>query len=108
MHEKAPTSMHSMRLEPAKLILIGTRTTCYQATGDAGVLYSKTTTLILVLFNTIHFAIIVAVRRSGKLRCFLHARLYFSVKGDVVLCIYLVDITGRMNYIPGIYIELHT
>ena len=27
--------MHSMRLEPTKLILVGTRTT-YQATGDAG------------------------------------------------------------------------
>ena len=27
--------MHSVRLEPTKLILIGTRTT-YQATGDAG------------------------------------------------------------------------
>ena len=35
MQEKAPTSMHSVRLEPTKLILIGTRTT-YQATGDAG------------------------------------------------------------------------
>ena len=29
--------MHSVRLEPTKLILIGTRTT-YQATGDAGLL----------------------------------------------------------------------
>ena len=28
--------MHSVRLEPTKLILIGTRTT-YQATGDGGV-----------------------------------------------------------------------
>ena len=35
MQEKFPTSMHSVRLEPAKLILVGTRTT-YQATGDAG------------------------------------------------------------------------
>ena len=36
MQEKTLTrkSMHSVRLEPAKLILIGTRTT-YQATGDA-------------------------------------------------------------------------
>ena len=34
MQEKALTSMHSVGLEPAKLILIGTRTT-YQATGDA-------------------------------------------------------------------------
>ena len=31
---KVPTSMHSVRLEPTKLILIGTRIT-YQATGDA-------------------------------------------------------------------------
>ena len=29
--------MHSVKLEPTKLILIGTRTT-YQATGDAGVM----------------------------------------------------------------------
>ena len=36
MQEKAPTSMHSVRLEPTKSILIGTRTT-YQATGDAGI-----------------------------------------------------------------------
>ena len=35
MQEKVPTSMYSMRLEPTKLTLIGTRTT-YQATGDAG------------------------------------------------------------------------
>ena len=35
MQEKVPTSMRSVRLEPTKLILIGTRTT-YQATGDAG------------------------------------------------------------------------
>ena len=35
MQEKAPTSKHSVRLEPTKLILIGTRAT-YQATGDAG------------------------------------------------------------------------
>ena len=28
--------MHSGILEPTKLILIGTRTTSYQATGDAG------------------------------------------------------------------------
>ena len=35
MQEKAPTSMHSVRLEPTKLILIAARTT-YQATGDAG------------------------------------------------------------------------
>ena len=34
MQEKTLTSMHSVGLEPAKLILIGTRTT-YQATGDA-------------------------------------------------------------------------
>ena len=32
--EKAPTSMHSARLEPTKLVLTGTRTT-YQATADA-------------------------------------------------------------------------
>ena len=32
MQEKVPTGMHSVRLEPAKLFLIGTRTT-YQATG---------------------------------------------------------------------------
>ena len=31
---KVLTSMHSVRLEPTKLILVGTRTTC-QATGDA-------------------------------------------------------------------------
>ena len=30
--------MHSVRLEPTKLFLVGTRTT-YQATGDAGELY---------------------------------------------------------------------
>ena len=35
MQEKALTSMHSVGLEPAKLILIGTQTT-YQATADAG------------------------------------------------------------------------
>ena len=35
MQEKALTSMHSVGLEPAKLILIGTRTT-NEATGDAG------------------------------------------------------------------------
>ena len=34
MQEKFPSSMHSVRLEPTKLILIGTRTT-YQATGDS-------------------------------------------------------------------------
>ena len=34
MQEKVPTSMHSVRLEPTKLILIGTRAT-YQASGDA-------------------------------------------------------------------------
>ena len=33
MQEKVPTSMHSVRLEPTKLILIDTRTT-YQATGE--------------------------------------------------------------------------
>ena len=31
--------MHSVRLEPTKLILIGTRTT-YQATGDAGTIFA--------------------------------------------------------------------
>ena len=41
MQEKVPTSMHSVRLEPTKLILIGTRTT-YQAAGDAGIVFEKT------------------------------------------------------------------
>ena len=40
--EKPPTSMHSVRLEPTELILIGTRTTYYQAIGDAGCLYPVT------------------------------------------------------------------
>ena len=35
MQDKTLTSMHSVRLEPTKSILIGTRTT-YQATWDAG------------------------------------------------------------------------
>ena len=35
MQQEAPTSVHSARLEPTKLILMGWRTT-YQATGDAG------------------------------------------------------------------------
>ena len=30
--------MHSVRLEPTKLIMVGTRTT-YQATGDAGTMW---------------------------------------------------------------------
>ena len=40
MQEKVPTTMyvHSVRIELAKLIFVGTRIT-YQATGDAGVLY---------------------------------------------------------------------
>ena len=37
MQEKAPTSMRSVRLEPTKLILIGSRNT-YQATGYADAL----------------------------------------------------------------------
>jgi len=41
MQEKVPTSMHSVRLEPTKLILTGTRTT-YQTTVDAH--YSSTST----------------------------------------------------------------
>ena len=47
MQEKVPTStyVHSVRIEPTKLILVGTRIT-YQATGDAGsyasILYPKT------------------------------------------------------------------
>ena len=32
--------MHSVRIEPAKLILVGTRITC-QATGDAGTITFK-------------------------------------------------------------------
>ena len=37
MQEKVPTSMHSVRLEPTKLTLAGTRTTYEdQTTGDAG------------------------------------------------------------------------
>ena len=35
IQEKVPTSMHSVRLEPTKLIFIGTRTTS-KATGGAG------------------------------------------------------------------------
>ena len=35
MQEKAPTSMHSVRLGPTKLVLVGTRTT-YQATKPPG------------------------------------------------------------------------
>ena len=41
MQEKVPTSMHSVRLEPTKWILIGTRTT-YQATGDADIFIANT------------------------------------------------------------------
>ena len=36
--------VHSVRIEPAKLILVGTRTT-YQATGEAGFVYGKLNTL---------------------------------------------------------------
>ena len=35
MQEKVLTSVRLVRLEPTKLILVGTRTT-YQSTGDAG------------------------------------------------------------------------
>ena len=35
MQDKTLTGMHSVGLEPSKLILIGTRT-AYQATGEAG------------------------------------------------------------------------
>ena len=46
--------MHSVRLEPTKLILTGTRTT-YQATGDAG-------TYVYLLFMSLVFA-----RSAGEL-----------------------------------------
>ena len=36
-HDKVLTSMHSVGLEPTKLILVGTRTT-YEATGGVGYL----------------------------------------------------------------------
>ena len=40
MQEKVLTSKHSVRLEPTKLMLVGTRAT-YLATGDAGDVKSK-------------------------------------------------------------------
>ena len=47
-------SMHSVRLKPTKLILIGTRTT-YQATGDAGYIrgyhYYETTAVAVSQHN---------------------------------------------------------
>ena len=47
LQEIVPTILHSVRLEPTKLILIGTRTT-YQAAGDAGT-YLSFASLILVV-----------------------------------------------------------
>ena len=49
MQEKVSTltSMHSVRLEPTKLILIGTRTT-YQATGDADCGSTRVITVVVV------------------------------------------------------------
>ena len=61
MQEKVPTSMHSVRLEPTKLILMSTRTT-YQATGDAGLVFMVKGTHETVTYCNNH----IAVSGSGK------------------------------------------
>ena len=53
MQEKALASVHSVGLEPTKLILIDTRTT-YHATGDTG-LYAL---LTVVPRNSIRFSVL--------------------------------------------------
>ena len=56
--------MHSVRLEPTKLILVGTRTT-YQATGDAG--YVIRTTMLNQADAAIIRSFGAEVQQYGKL-----------------------------------------
>ena len=57
--------MHSVRLEPTKMILIGTRIT-YQATGDAGISYGGQTALLMGAHLSLRTCIHMSARQLSS------------------------------------------